>query len=89
MKTLAQQWQEFERKVVPEGACAGQRADMEDSFYAGAFVMLGTMSEAAASSATDEIGMTRIAKLHLECNAYFRMAIARQTAANMDKVRPS
>ena len=43
MAKIAEQWEPYERRVIPIGAPAVQRRESKRAFYAGAQALLGTM----------------------------------------------
>lgn len=54
MKTLFEEWQSFERAVVPVAAPPVQREEMRRAFYAGASVMLTLVLAAVAPENEDD-----------------------------------
>jgi hypothetical protein len=51
--TMAQTWEDFDRKVLPSDASAIQRSEMRKAFYAGAWSMLTIMKAAVDSDASE------------------------------------
>lgn len=71
MRTIAQQWTEFEGRVLPAGAPDIQRREMKRAFYAGFFgALMAGMEMADESKASDDVGVTMIQRLHDECHRF-------------------
>jgi hypothetical protein len=71
-RSLAEEWESFERDLVPEKASAAQRQEMRRSFYCGAIaihtLMLNNLDEGMDETALD---LAYIESLHQEL-AQFR-----------------
>lgn len=70
MRTIAQQWTQFERLVMPQGASALQRQEMRRAFYAGFQASLTVGVEIAAADLSDEAGAAVLQGLHEECQSF-------------------
>lgn len=54
MTTLRNGWAEYEANVVPDGAPAVQRRDMEGAFYAGASACVAAIAQRCPGGASRE-----------------------------------
>ena len=70
MRTIADQWADFERLVMPQGASALQRQEMRRAFYAGFQASLTVGVEIAAADLSDEAGAAVLQGLHEECQSF-------------------
>jgi hypothetical protein len=57
MRTIFDQWSEFERRILSESAGPVQRMEMRRSFYAGAQSMLNELKELGDADVSDDAGM--------------------------------
>lgn len=69
MKTVKEQWEEFEKCGVPVDAPPMQRRDMKTSFYAGAFSVLGSMASEDFDNLTEDEAISAIEGMYGECTA--------------------
>lgn len=69
MKNVAQYFASFEQAAVPTSAGPAQRHAMKSAFYSGALAMFNLTSDAAAG-VSDDVGVTRLEKLHEELQQY-------------------
>lgn len=69
MKTVYQQWQSYERQIVPKGADAVQREECRRAFYAGAAAMFGLVMAATEPTNEDECE-ARLTALDTELGAF-------------------
>ena len=74
MNTIADEWREFERLVVPATAGAGQRRDMRIAFYAGANAILALGQ--LISELSDDAAMAVLQSLHDESAAFMYARLA-------------
>jgi hypothetical protein len=71
MRTVAQQWAEFEKLVLPPDAGRTQRTEMRRAFYAGfQGALMAGIEMADESKDSDDIGVTMIQRLHDECQQF-------------------
>lgn len=71
MRTVAQQWEQFEALVLPAAASKTQRTEMRRAFYAGfQGALMAGIEMADESKDSDDIGVTMIQRLHDECQAF-------------------
>ena len=70
MRTIAEQWADFERLVLPRTAGAVQRQETRRAFYAGAQAALTVSVEIADADLSDEAGAAVLEGLHDECQRF-------------------
>ena len=70
MRTIADQWAEFERRILPKNAPTVQRVETKRAFYAGAQAVLFVMVQIADADASDEAGAAILEGLHDECRRF-------------------
>lgn len=71
MRTVAQQWAQFETLVLPPTAGKTQRTEMRRAFYAGFHgALMAGIEMADESGESDDIGVTLIQRLHDECQQF-------------------
>ena len=54
MRTILEQWENYLKEVIPEGAGESQKFETRLAFYAGAKVMMSALLEVGADSISDE-----------------------------------
>ena len=70
MRTIADQWADFERLVLPKSAGAVQRQETRRAFYAGAQAALTVAIQIADADPSDEAGAAMLEGLHDECRRF-------------------
>ncbi len=70
MRTIAQQWTQFERLAMPPSAGQLQRKEMRRAFYAGFQASLSVGVEIADADLSDEAGAAVLQGLHEECQLF-------------------
>lgn len=70
MRTLADEWKEFETLVIPQSAPAMQRKEMRRAFYAGAQSLLQATVEIASADLSDDAGAAILEGYHDECRRF-------------------
>ena len=73
-RTIAQQWANFEKAVLPANAGPVQRQEMRRAFYGGFGAALMASVEIADAELTDEAGAAVLEGYHQEC-ALFVQAV--------------
>ena len=77
MRSVAQQWAQFEALVLPASAGPTQRQEMRRAFYAGfQGALMAGIEMADESGESDDIGVTLIQRLHDECQQFAREVAA-------------
>lgn len=69
MKSLFDEWRDFEAKIIPKHAPAIQREECRRAFYAGAVCMFALTLDATTPQDEAECEL-RLTQLHDELNAY-------------------
>jgi hypothetical protein len=80
VNTVASHFASFSKALGLDNAPAGQKHDMKMAFFGGATSMLTLMTMMATESGdNDDVGATRIAKLHAEMREFAKslQAVAR------------
>jgi len=71
MKSIADEWSEFERRCIPAGAGIGQRFAMRRAFYAGVVSTLGlTLDATDIAGDDDDKGAMLLDGLMDECKVF-------------------
>lgn len=81
MRSVKNEWDSFEKSIIPIGAPEIQRIEMRRAFYAGATSLLQLMLDLGEDDVTEDGGMMVIEGLRQECRAFFEGEMA------MDKTR--
>jgi hypothetical protein len=98
VSTFREEYDEWARRIIPEGASQVQRQEMTSSFYAGAFAMLG-LTARIREDAPEEEGARCLEAWRSELVAYFEglakqpigepsLELARELGSAMDEGRP-
>ena len=74
MKTIKQQWEGYERKVVPPEAGQAQRSETRQAFYSGALVILNSLHQ--IGEMPEETGISTLNALRDEVQEYILTLIA-------------
>lgn len=69
MRTIADQWVDFERLVLVNAGKV-QRSEMRRAFYAGAQAVLRVTLDIAAADSSDDAGAAMLEGLHDECRRF-------------------
>ena len=70
-RSLADEWREFERAVMPKGAPQVQRVEMRRAWYAGAAMMFSLMTGGLdADSEPTDLDVAYLSSLHREIAAF-------------------
>lgn len=69
MKTIEQEWMEFNRDVIPKDAGSVQRLEMKKAFFAGAYMALTKLSSISLQT-NEDVAVTMIENLHRECRDF-------------------
>lgn len=77
MKTIAEQWADFESVVIPRSAGGAQRQEMRRAFYAGFHSALECALQAADESGDDDdLGARMLQSLRDECKKFAVAVVA-------------
>lgn len=72
MNTIQEQWQSFNRNVIPRSAGNAQRSEMELAFYSGADSVLRILLILSAKDITEQAAAQAVEGLHIECRQFAR-----------------
>lgn len=70
MKTIKEEWENFEAQVISPEAPPIQREEMEKAFYAGSFALMSMQMRMADADVTDEEGANQMESWNNECIAF-------------------
>lgn len=68
--SIARQWREFSEKCIPKSAPPVQLKCMEEAFYAGACVVMGTMLSVVKEGIPPEVGTVTLEVICEELQEY-------------------
>jgi hypothetical protein len=66
-RRIEQEWQEFEKKIMPKNAPEIQRKEMRRAFYAGAWTMLKLVQSLGADGIPEEDAIGVLEEVDKEC----------------------
>lgn len=72
MNTIAEQWENFEKMVMPVGASSIQRREMRLAFYAGCQTMLKFNYLIGGESVSEDAGIAMLENWNDECHRFFK-----------------
>ncbi len=74
---VAEQWEEFERRVLPDDVSAVQRQEMRRAFYAGAqAILFGVIAVLAPESEPTDEDLQMMEDLNQELGDFFKAVTA-------------
>lgn len=76
MRTVMQQWESYEREVVPKTAGAEQRIESRRAFFAGAQALLNLVSGVGSDDVSENQGVAMLDGLSAELQVFSEAVLA-------------